>query len=600
MKNISTNTLFVQALLVILLPVILFTGIFYFIKHAQQRDILINQKEKEQSALITRIKKTLMIMDKARLMSEKLTENQLKTASYQLMQNYPRLLPELVKGDITKLLTSQQIDANEFELDFIDSTLTVINSNNPKEFGYHLGQPGDRFERFFKHFIKTDSFFVDRAGYSEIDGSSKQYAYHACGDGKYILELALTPKNTTELTTNFNNYISHLDTTNEFITGLNVFYATRDIKSIVAKKILPIQLKTAFLNVLQTHTDFTKDTLIDQKRHTDNLVFLPMEGAKTIDGYIVYYTSNNQSILELKSKLFYEFLITLLIICSVLCAIIILGIKRITAPIYKLINEFEKIENGDYHSTVQLELKNELGLLGKHYNRAVKSIRELRDTLELKIVKRTQELNEKNHQLRKEKDAKTLLIQETHHRVKNNLQILSSIISLQLSHHKNQDLEDLNRRIIAISSIHQQMYQDGKNSTLNLANYIRELSRDVLHVSNHAKAIDLHFQLGELIIKTKLALPIGLIINELITNSVKHAFKDIENSAITIHLSLVEKNTIKLTYADNGIGFQESQMREESFGLSLVTIFTEQLNGSVTKQNVSVGTSYVFIFDLES
>lgn len=196
-------------------------------------------------------------------------------------------------------------------------------------------------------------------------------------------------------------------------------------------------------------------------------------------------------------------------------------------------------------------------------------------------------------------EEKEVLLKEIHHRVKNNLQIIESLLSLQERTKGDKKPEELLKvsqdRIHAISAIHDKLYQSNSLKEINFRSYVVDLinhfsntySMDKIKFSTRIEAVDL--DLDQLI-------PCGLIINELITNSLKYAFERIENPIIEIEGEQKE-NYYLLRITDNGNGFDEVE-NDKSIGLRLVKSLVNQLNGSI-KKLATKGTSYQISFTPE-
>lgn len=201
-----------------------------------------------------------------------------------------------------------------------------------------------------------------------------------------------------------------------------------------------------------------------------------------------------------------------------------------------------------------------------------------------------------NQQLITKNEKIETLIKELHHRVKNNLQVVSGLLALQSNRLENESAKEAmdagRSRVDAMALIHQKLYMNESLASVNIEMYINNL----------ASSLALSYGFPETTIKTKvvlkqkeidvdIAIPIGLVINELVTNSFKHAFSEVEHALINISLVDVERGSYQLEIADNGIGDVRIVDNHESFGMKLVSTLVEQLKGTITKVNDS-GTSY--------
>ncbi len=197
-------------------------------------------------------------------------------------------------------------------------------------------------------------------------------------------------------------------------------------------------------------------------------------------------------------------------------------------------------------------------------------------------------------------EEKEFLIKEIHHRVKNNLQVISSLLNLQSEHIMDQKskeaFEDSRRRIKTMSLIHERLYQSNSFMGLNLSNFINDLIAQIIEAYGFKKPhFELKVNIEENDINIDRLILIGLILNELVTNSIKHAFL---NSNGEIDINFI-KDTTKyiLSVRDNGDGFPPGYdiASSTSLGLTLVNAFVSQLKGDMQLSN-SQGTQFRIIF----
>ncbi|MBI3518344.1 MAG: PAS domain S-box protein [Bacteroidetes bacterium] len=190
---------------------------------------------------------------------------------------------------------------------------------------------------------------------------------------------------------------------------------------------------------------------------------------------------------------------------------------------------------------------------------------------------------EKITQSLKEKD---ILLKEVHHRVKNNMQVISSILNLQSSYVKDTYalnlLKECQNRIKSMAFIHESLYQTKNFESVNFSEYVTTLSKNLVHTySINTKKIKLILTLDNLFLSLDASIPCGLIINEIISNSLKYAFPDNRDGIIFVTLR-VNKNKVKIEVGDNGVGIPENidVKNTQTLGLQLVDTLIEQLNGT--------------------
>lgn len=192
----------------------------------------------------------------------------------------------------------------------------------------------------------------------------------------------------------------------------------------------------------------------------------------------------------------------------------------------------------------------------------------------------------KEETIRSSLEEKTILLNEIHHRVKNNLQIVSSLLSLQAMRTKNPEalntLRETGDRIHSMALLHETLYKSGNMALVDFSSYIENICYHIIN-SYGAGYINLDLHLEKMTLDIDHAVPCGLIINELISNSLKHAFPGRRPGNITVELKALHDEKIMLTFADDGIGLPESVIisKPDNLGLKLVSMLTEQINGSV-------------------
>lgn len=196
---------------------------------------------------------------------------------------------------------------------------------------------------------------------------------------------------------------------------------------------------------------------------------------------------------------------------------------------------------------------------------------------------------------------KELLLREIHHRVKNNLQIISSLLNLQSRYIEDEDALDVftesQNRVKSMAIIHEKLYKSKTMSRIDFEEYITDLT-DSLFYSYHVNPskIALVKEIDKIFFDVDTAIPCGLIINELITNCLKHAFPGDTKGTITIeHLKVGEDYL--LSVSDNGVGFPEEIdfQNTESLGLQLVNNLVNQLDGTIELDRLN-GTSFKILF----
>lgn len=223
-----------------------------------------------------------------------------------------------------------------------------------------------------------------------------------------------------------------------------------------------------------------------------------------------------------------------------------------------------------------------------------------RENLEELVKERTEELEnalelqqEAEKKLKMSLSEKEVLLKEIHHRVKNNLQVISSLLNLQSGYIDNPKaldiLKESQNRVKSMALIHEKMYQSEDLSKIDFSEYIKNLTDYLFSTYKiDSNRIDLKVDVKKVYFGVDIAIPCGLIINELVSNSLKYAFPENNNNAL-IEIKLFneenEQNIYFLYVKDNGVGFPNNINIEKSgsLGLELVSTLVEQLDGSIKK-----------------
>lgn len=207
-------------------------------------------------------------------------------------------------------------------------------------------------------------------------------------------------------------------------------------------------------------------------------------------------------------------------------------------------------------------------------------------------------------QIRESLREKEILLQEVHHRVKNNLQVISSILNLQSSYVKDPNtlniLRESQNRIKSMSFIHESLYQTTDFSSIDFSDYILSLSKNLLHsYSIKAGLIELDANFEKVYLNLDQAIPCGLIVNELVSNALKYAFPDNRKGVLTMKIKEAN-NKVELMIKDDGVGVPKDFNfdQADTLGLQLVYTLIEQLDGEVAfDSKPGKGTEYLITFD---
>jgi two-component sensor histidine kinase/ligand-binding sensor domain-containing protein len=217
-------------------------------------------------------------------------------------------------------------------------------------------------------------------------------------------------------------------------------------------------------------------------------------------------------------------------------------------------------------------------------------IRRQKELLEQEVRERTAEISRQN-------EEKTLMLKEIHHRVKNNLQVISSLLNLQAEGIQDKRVlalfEDGRHRVNSMALIHEKMYQSKNLVNIDIRNYIDELVRSLIDAYDSNKNIHLHTEIEDHLFRIDTIVPLGLILNEIISNAMKYAFTEMEDGELRVSLRKTGPNRFMLEVGDNGKGIPATINFEdaESLGMQLILMLSDQINGKATLLR-GTGTTY--------
>ncbi len=223
----------------------------------------------------------------------------------------------------------------------------------------------------------------------------------------------------------------------------------------------------------------------------------------------------------------------------------------------------------------------------------MKTVAHLRDITERKIFE---------DRIKSSLHEKEVLLREIHHRVKNNLQIISSLLNLQSGHIKDKKLlgifQESRRRVKSMAIVHEKLYRSENLSKVDFSKYLKSLTRSLFQMYGvNPGMVRLKIDVKDVFFDINTAVPCGLLVSELVSNSLKHAFPKGRKGELSIEMSPYEGDRIKLIVKDTGVGLQKDLdfKNTESFGLQLVDMLTQQLQGEMEVKSEG-GTTFIMLF----
>lgn len=221
----------------------------------------------------------------------------------------------------------------------------------------------------------------------------------------------------------------------------------------------------------------------------------------------------------------------------------------------------------------------------------------LRKNQQLQVL--NEDLAVTNQQLDQRNAQNELLLKEIHHRVKNNLDIVSSLLELQSGQTEDAVAQSLMKesqsRVRSMGILHQKLFRGNNLVAIEMKDYFQNLSENLLDTFNAAEKVEVEYQMEPLELDVDTALPIGLIVNEVMTNALKYAFPGNGNGKINVSLKAGDDRHLHLSIADNGIGKNKNEkIKGSGFGSQLITLLTHQLRGTMQEEYLN-GTKVSFL-----
>ena len=251
--------------------------------------------------------------------------------------------------------------------------------------------------------------------------------------------------------------------------------------------------------------------------------------------------------------------------------------RKLTRPISSLQAFAYKVATGSLNARATVDSQDEIGDLTHSFNRMVEALEtsqtKLRDSVKTEAAAREKEI----------------LLREIHHRVKNNMQILTSLLRLQTRRANSEEmrtvLQESESRIRSMGLLHEKLYQSDSVSSIDMNGYLRTLTNELLRVNTPSgKRREIKLNVRDIALGMDTALPCGLIVTELVSNALKYAFPDRTEGMIYISVSKEMDGEFNLIVWDNGVGIPDNFdiSQSQSLGMRLVTMLVDQLNGKVS------------------
>jgi two-component sensor histidine kinase len=589
MKRLIRNLSIKNQLLLVILPVVLFVvGSTSYVNYIRLNNELI-QNEK---ITIESIKNNASHFLENYNLNVNLNKNQIQDRFEKIFPDLMSLNVDFGLINLDSLCVILNIDTALEDLKIINTIGEVVNStyyqNNSTETKYELNAS------FLQNIFEQTSavyLFEDDLNYKQ---SKNNQAFKTLNEN-YVLNIQITSDSIEILKDDLRVNLSELSKNYENILYIDLFTLNKKIETKNYQYTLLDSLRQEMLS-------FKKDTTLILKKDTNIIYanFIYVDNVYRGQDYLLQIISDNSLDIKLFKNESKWFLFKLIFSLGTIVLFLFFIAKIISKPLTILSTEIDQMTQEEGLSEIDLKNSSEAKSLSDKFNILTNLINNFHATLEHKIKARTKDLNQKNKKLEKLLKERDALIKEIHHRVKNNLQIVSSLLSLQSKMVDDEKakaafLESMNR-IQAIGLLHEKLYKNSNYINVQAQTYLTDLVK--IYEKTINQNINITLTVDYLVFDSSQAISIGLIINEFISNSLKHAFSDSEQGKIDISLKKTEKEAI-LQLKNNGKPLDKEfnpKLTNNSLGMTIIEAFTEKLDGSYEFHNIETGVELKIIF----
>ncbi|MFP4179740.1 MAG: sensor histidine kinase [Spirochaetaceae bacterium] len=291
-----------------------------------------------------------------------------------------------------------------------------------------------------------------------------------------------------------------------------------------------------------------------------------------------------------RRAVYFSILAVFLVFTGTLLLVFFYGVKR---PLTLLSKTSSRVAKGVYE-TIPTSRRDEIGELFSAYNSMVQDIEADRNR-EHEMVHRLQESEKKIKTSLKEKEV---LLQEIHHRVKNNLNIVVSLLNLQSDYIVSPEdakraLEVSKSRVYSMALVHERLYKSDNLSHIDMNPYVESMVSELTSLYLENEKVSVHTDIEDVVLDITKAVPMGLILNELVTNALLHAFCDGQEGVVEVMFNRTEKGGYRLEVHDNGCGLPENppEGEEQHLGLMLIRLLAGQIDADLQVSS-DEGTHY--------
>ncbi len=589
-----------QLFLFIIPTIVLIVGINSCVNYKRSSELLLQREQQKKENIKEGVKEFVDNYD----LSLQLLEKDIEERIYALYDSIDKLhISNIEEADLNALRQKLGMDFDSEDLYIINRNGIISNTTKTTDLGLNLFGFGDTYKEFLHHVWLKKKIIIERIATENYSNKPKKYAYLAINENS-ILEIGIQINDIELIINDFSAKIKKLSNRYSNIESIDLFGATEALRGRNKNAEIADIYKDIAILTYENKKDTTITELNGTTRYID-LMFLEMREAEYFKGYVLQIVSNSSLLDTLTNQEFKRFVILMLYSLLITVLLIMLITYKITKPLNVLTSKVAEMSRTNMLKEVKIVGNSNTTKLSNEFNILTNQINGFQHALERKIDERTEELNGKNVELEKLLLERNVLFKETHHRIKNNLQIIASLLRLQSNSVVTKEAKEAFKnsvgRVQAMALLHEKLHQNSNYISIEANNYLSEIVE--LFQDSTNTQVDIQLEETNINLSSSQAISIGLIFNEFMTNSLKHAFEGVEMPIIKIQLK--EKNK-KITFClfNNGkeLAQKEDGEEKESLGMIIIDSFTDKLNGEYRFQTVEGGVELKITFptvDLE-
>ncbi len=476
------------------------------------------------------------------------------------------------------------------EIYLVDQEGIVSKSSFESDIGLDLLALEANFSEFIRSIYGQGQIFTQRLGLSNMGGTKMIYSYYSPRNSNQLLEISVNfeefmRRNYSDMlyTHLFENFFAEIPASNSYIKALDIIYQTEvSSRSFISGE--ELNLNGQILRALDADRSF--------RNREGNLLRIYRKRTASRSGFD--FVQNPIIFIEYNLSPYYEFLTKFYIIAG-LSALVLIGLfsgvayKLVEAKLVRRVEELDEVLQRaayeDYNVRVRYSSRiPELMTLSTSANRLIEQVKSREYDLKLALQERE------------------MLLDEIHHRVKNNLNVVISLLNLQ--HEQVRSVDDVKEallktrnRIYSMALTHEKLYQSENFTDVNMKTYVESFLSTFNSSIGDQPQLLIEAEVEEVNLSITHAVPCGIILNELLMNAIQHAFSGEIEGRIKVRFSRQSEKEFRLSVEDNGVGLPDnfSLNSTGSLGLILVDALVQQLHGKLTIEN-NGGSRFIVVF----